>query len=63
MGKTLIIADPDDKKSVAISRGLELALRLQQQVDVVGFTYVPLGSVPGGKAKQEEVRKLVVCNR
>lgn len=63
MGKTLIIADPDDKKSVAISRGLELALRLQQQVDVVGFTYVPLGSVPGGKAKQEEVRKRLLAER
>ena len=63
MGKTLIIADPDDKKSVAISRGLELALRLGQDVDVVGFTYVPLSSVPGGKARRDAVRKRLLTER
>ena len=63
MGRTLIIADPDDKKPFAILRGLDLAARLGQDADVVGFTYAPLKSIPGGKKKQDEVRKRLLADR
>lgn len=63
MAKTLIIADPVDKKPLAIRRGLALAARLGQDVDVVGFTYSSLSAIPGGKSKQAEVRERLLDSR
>ncbi len=63
MAKTLIIADPEDKKPIAIPRGLQLAARLGQDADVVGFTYTTLSAIAGGKPKRDEVKKRLLADR
>jgi universal stress protein E len=62
MGRMLIVADVEDNCS-ATPRGLELAAKLGHGVDVVAFTYAPLGTVKVTAAKRESIRKRLLVER
>jgi universal stress protein E len=62
MGKILIIADIKDK-CLATPRGLRLASKLGQDVDVVAFTYAPLKSLKVKAAEQETIRQRLLTDR
>lgn len=62
MGKILIVADLEEY-CVAIPRGLQLAAKLDHEVEVVAFTYVPLKAVKASAAKRESLRKSLLVER
>lgn len=62
MSKLLIIADLDDK-CYATPRGLELAAKLGLAVDVVAFTYAPMGRLEVKRAEQLRLRKRILEER
>lgn len=62
MGKLLIIADLNEK-CFATPRGLELASKVGQEVEVVAFTYAPLKSLKIKAAEQEVVRQRLLAER
>jgi len=62
MGKILIIADIKDK-CYAIPRGLQLAAKLGQDVEVVAFIYAPLKQLKVGAAEQVDIRQRLLAER
>jgi universal stress protein E len=62
MDKMLVVADLENS-CFATPRGLELALKLGQQVEVVAFVYVPLASIKVTASKRESLRKLLLSER
>lgn len=62
MGRMLIVADLEDN-CYATPRGLQLAAKLGQEVDIVAFTYAPLKSVSGRAAEQARVKKRLLADR
>ena len=62
MGKILIVADIEDK-CFATPRGLELAAKLDQAVEVVAFTYAPLRSLKVSAREQTRMRKALLTDR
>jgi universal stress protein E len=56
MGKMLIIADIKDS-CIATKRGLQLAEKLGHSVEVVAFTYAPLGRMKLGVEEKATTRK------
>lgn len=62
MGKLLVIADMGDKCS-AIPRGLQLAAKLGQAVEVVAFTYTSLRGVKAKQSEQALLRKQLLDDR
>jgi len=62
MGKILIIADIKDK-CYATPRGLQLAAKLQQDVEVVAFVYAPLKQLKVVAAEQADIRKRLLAER
>lgn len=62
MAKLLIIADMEDT-CFAVPRGLEIARKLGLAVDVVAFTYVPLGSLKLKSADKAALRKRLLEER
>ncbi|MEH6634007.1 MAG: universal stress protein [Halioglobus sp.] len=62
MGKLLIVADIKGK-CCATPRGLELAAKLGQEVDVVAFIYAPLKQLKISAAKQADVRARLIADR
>lgn len=62
MGKILIVADIEDK-CFATPRGLELAAKLDQAVEVVAFTYAPLRSLKVSAREQTRIRKALLTDR
>jgi universal stress protein E len=62
MGKILIVADLE-QECFATPRGLQLAAKLEHDVDVVAFIYVPLKAVGASAAKQESMKKRLLADR
>ena len=62
MGKILIVADLEDN-CLATPRGLELATKLGSGVDVVAFTYAPLGALKVSAREQGRIRKALLADR
>ena len=62
MGKLLIIADIDDS-CYATPRGLRLAAKLGEGVDVVAFTYASLKSLRVNASEQTRIRKRLLAER
>ncbi len=62
MARMLIIADLEDV-CCATPRGLRLAAQLGLDVEVVAFTYVPLGSLHSNAGEQGRVRKQLLALR
>ena len=62
MGKILIIADMQDS-CFATPRGLQLAEKLGQGVDVVAFTYAPLKRLKVNAEEQGIIRKRLMTER
>ena len=62
MGKILIIADITDK-CYATPRGLRLAAKLGQDVDVVAFTYAPLKKLKVDVSEQAVIRERLISER
>jgi len=62
MGKILIIADLKDK-CFATPRGLQLAAKLGQDIDVVAFTYAPLKRLKVKAAEQADIRARLLAER
>ena len=62
MAKLLIIADMG-QQCAATPRGLELAARLGLAVDVVAFTYAPLGGLNVTAAEKTTLRKRLLDER
>lgn len=62
VGKLLIIADMEDS-CFATPRGLELSAKLGHTVDVVAFTYAPLGALNVSAQEQTRMRKVLLADR
>lgn len=62
MGKILIVADQGET-CVATSRGLELAAKLNFDVEVVAFAFADLDGVAGGKQQQVAMRQKILDRR
>ena len=62
MGTLLVIADMGEKCS-ATPRGLQLAAKLGQAVEVVAFTYAPLRGIKAKQAEQRLLRKQLMADR
>jgi len=62
MEKILIVADLEEE-GFATPRGLELADKLGQQVDVVAFTYAPLAALKVSKAEQARIKQRLLDDR
>ncbi len=62
MGKILIVADPEEG-CVATSRGLELARRLDHDVEVVAFVYAPLDRLAEDKTEKAKMRQKLLDRR
>ena len=62
MDKLLIVADLGESRA-AISRGLELALKLGLAAKVVAFTYAPLEKVKVSAAKRKSMQKRLLHER
>ena len=62
MGKILIIADIKDK-CYATPRGLQLAAKLGQDVEVVAFIYAPLKQLKVMAAEQADIRQRLMAER
>jgi universal stress protein E len=62
MGKILVVADTGDD-CCAMPRGLQLATSLDADVDVVAFTYAPLGALKKGAKEEESIRQLIMSER
>ena len=62
MGKILIIADLKDK-CFATPRGLQLAAKLGQDIDVVAFTYAPLRRLKVSATEEADIRTRLLEER
>jgi universal stress protein E len=62
MGKILIIADIKDK-CYATPRGLQLAAKLGQDVEVVAFIYAPLKQLKVKRTEQADIRQRLMGER
>lgn len=62
MGKILIVADLE-QECFATPRGLQLAAKLEHEVDVVAFIYVPLKAAGTSAKKQENMKKRLLAMR
>lgn len=63
MRKLLVIADPEGAAGCAIPRGLELADKLNLQVEVVAFIHVPLRSLKLGSGGSAALKKRLLASR